>query len=184
MGPKRYDYVGTKIFLKHRYFPNIFTNFNFQKKTLVEFPPNDLPCFSSKQSTVDWVVDLYVNARSYEAEVTYEEAESENSKASLHSRSKTWPFRNTSRSEKILCRANCSICNSKVGGNIVSTTPNSCPEKTRWCRTKGRFLSIGAAVMSNRNERAPDGLVVDAHLSDGFLHLILIKDCSRPKYLW
>ncbi|CAH8279249.1 unnamed protein product [Arabidopsis lyrata] len=139
MGPKRYDYVGTKIFLKHR---------------------------------------------SYEAEVTYEEAESENSKASLHSRSKTWPFRNTSRSEKILCRANCSICNSKVDGNIVSTTPNSCPEKTRWCRSKGRFLSIGAAVMSNRNERAPDGLVVDAHLSDGFLHLILIKDCSRPKYLW
>ncbi|ANM69998.1 Diacylglycerol kinase family protein [Arabidopsis thaliana] len=45
MGPKRYDYVGTKIFLKHRYFPSIFTNLNFQKKTLVEFPPNDLPCF-------------------------------------------------------------------------------------------------------------------------------------------
>lgn len=127
---------------------------------------------------------VYVNARSYEAEVMFEEAEPDNGKAFPHTRSKTWPFRNTTRSEKILCRANCSICKSKVDGNSIRTTPNSYPEKTRWCRTKGRFLSIGAAVMSNRNERAPDGLVVDAHLSDGFLHLILIKDCSRPKYLW
>ncbi|VVB15620.1 unnamed protein product [Arabis nemorensis] len=140
MGPKRYDYVGTKVFLKHR---------------------------------------------SYEAEVMFEEAEPENAKTSSpHKRSKTWPFRNTPKSEKILCRAKCSICNCKAEGNIVRTTPDSFPEKIRWCRTKGRFLSIGAAVMSNRNERAPDGLVVDAHLSDGFLHLILIKDCSRPKYLW
>ncbi|XP_024012472.1 ceramide kinase isoform X2 [Eutrema salsugineum] len=140
MGPKRYDYVGTKVFLKHR---------------------------------------------SYEAEVMFEESEPENAKASPHTRSKTWPFRNTTRSEKILCRAKCSICNCKAeDGNIMRTTPNSWLEKARWCRTRGRFLSIGAAVMSNRNERAPDGLVVDAHLSDGFLHLILIKDCSRPKYLW
>ncbi|XP_006280159.2 ceramide kinase [Capsella rubella] len=140
MGPKRYDYVGTKIFLKHR---------------------------------------------SYEAEVMFEEADPDNGKATTHTRSKTWPFRNTTRPEKIPCRAKCSICNSKAEDeNIIRTTPISYPEKTRWCRTKGRFLSIGAAVMSNRNERAPDGLVVDAHLSDGFLHLILIKDCSRPKYLW
>lgn len=108
--------------------------------------------------------------------------EAENAKASPLTRSKTWPFRSTTRSEKILCRAKCSVCSSKAeDGNSIRA---SCQEKTRWCRTRGRFLSIGAAVMSNRNERAPDGLVVDAHLSDGFLHLILIKDCSRPKYLW
>ncbi|CAN8244657.1 unnamed protein product [Cochlearia groenlandica] len=136
MGPKRYDYVGTKVFLKHR---------------------------------------------SYEAEVMYEEYEPENVIATPLTRSKTWPFRSTAtRSEKVLCRAKCSVCNSKENVNIAS-----CPtEKTRWSKTKGRFLSIGAAVMSNRNEKAPDGLVVDAHLCDGFLHLILIKDCSRPKYLW
>ncbi|KAJ4907476.1 Ceramide kinase [Raphanus sativus] len=135
MGPKRYDYVGTKVFLKHR---------------------------------------------TYEAEVMFEEAE--NAKVSPLTRSKTWPFRSTTRTEKILCRAKCSVCSSSKAedGNIIRARQ----EKTRWCRTKGRFLSIGAAVMSNRNERAPDGLVVDAHLSDGFLHLILIKDCSRPKYLW
>lgn len=120
-----------------------------------------------------------LNARTYEAEVMFEEAE--NAKVSPLTRSKTWPFRSTTRSEKILCRAKCSVCSSKAeDGNIT----RACQEKTRWCRTRGRFLSIGAAVMSNRNERAPDGLVVDAHLSDGFLHLILIKDCSRPKYLW
>lgn len=54
----------------------------------------------------------------------------------------------------------------------------------KWSSSKGRFLSIGAAVISCRNERAPDGLVADAHLSDGFLHLILVKDCPRPYYLW
>ncbi|CAA6657071.1 unnamed protein product [Spirodela intermedia] len=39
---------------------------------------------------------------------------------------------------------------------------------------RGRYLSVGG----------PDGLVADAHLADGFLHLILIKDCPRPRYLW
>ncbi|XP_010532231.1 PREDICTED: ceramide kinase isoform X2 [Tarenaya hassleriana] len=140
MGPNRYDYVGTKVFLKHR---------------------------------------------SYEAEVAYEEVETENAKSPPQNgnlRTKTWPFRNSIKSERILCRAGCSICNSKDDNTLLRNY--SCPEGTKWSRSRGRFLSIGAAVISNRNERAPDGLVADAHLSDGFVHLILIRDCSRPKYLW
>lgn len=82
MGPKRYDYVGTKVFLKHR---------------------------------------------SYEAEVMFEEAE--NAKASPLTRSKTWPFRSTTRSEKILCRAKCSVCSSKAeDGNSIRA---SCQEKNK-----------------------------------------------------
>ncbi|RWV95945.1 hypothetical protein BHE74_00013544 [Ensete ventricosum] len=57
-------------------------------------------------------------------------------------------------------------------------------QDSRWLEYKGRFLSVGAAIISCRNERAPKGLVAEAHLADGFLHLILIKDCPHPLYLW
>ncbi|CAN6232718.1 unnamed protein product [Urochloa humidicola] len=57
-------------------------------------------------------------------------------------------------------------------------------DNPKWVWSEGRFLSVGAAVISCRNERAPDGLVADAHLSDGFLHLLLIRDCPLPLYLW
>ncbi|CAD5333043.1 unnamed protein product [Arabidopsis thaliana] len=82
----------------------------------------------------------------------FEEAESENSKASLHTRMQAQHL-----------------------------TPVQ--KKQDGVERKDGF-EYRCCSDVNRNERAPDGLVVDAHLSDGFLHLILIKDCSRPKYLW
>ncbi|XP_031281217.1 ceramide kinase-like [Pistacia vera] len=138
MGPKRYDYAGTKVFLRHR---------------------------------------------SYEAEIAYLEVESGKTNT-IPDRGRRFGRLQTSgspnKSERVICRTNCNICNKKSS----RPTPYSRPEETRWSRSKGRFLSIGAAVISNRNERAPDGLVVDAHLSDGLLHLILIKDCPHALYLW
>ncbi|KAM1368308.1 hypothetical protein PS1_001653 [Malus domestica] len=133
MGPKRYDYAGTRVFLKHR---------------------------------------------SYEAEVAYIEVRPEGKsipeRGSLSGRKR--PFWSPNKSDQAICRVNCKVCS--------STTPCSYPGETKWSISKGKFLSIGAAVISNRNERAPDGLVADAHLSDGFMHLILIKDCSHALYLW
>jgi ceramide kinase len=67
---------------------------------------------------------------------------------------------------------------------VVGKSDNYNNQDLKWSRSKGCFLSVGAAVISCRNERAPDGLVADAHLSDGFLHLILVKDCPRPYCLW
>ncbi|KAL1533079.1 ceramide kinase [Salvia divinorum] len=110
MGPKRYDYAGTKVFLQHK---------------------------------------------SYEAEVSYLEVEPKEASSSpeadpeVHSRSLAQDFKGM-----------------------------------KWSCSKGRYLSVGASVISCRNEKAPDGLVADAHLSDGFLHLILIKECPHPYYLW
>ncbi|KAJ0100013.1 hypothetical protein Patl1_20724 [Pistacia atlantica] len=138
MGPKRYDYAGTKVFMRHR---------------------------------------------SYEAEIAYLEVESGKTNT-IPDRGRRFGRLQTSgspnKSERVICRTNCNICNKKSS----RPTPYSRPEETRWSRSKGRFLSIDAAVISNRNERAPDGLVVDAHLSDGLLHLILIKDCPHALYLW
>lgn len=92
-------------------------------------------------------------------------------------------------SRKIICRTNCSICKetSTSGQNSGDAIPDSSRmicKNPKWVWSKGRFLSVGAAVISCRNERAPDGLVAEAHLSDGFLHLLLIRDCPLPLYLW
>ncbi|CAL2243372.1 unnamed protein product [Prunus armeniaca] len=134
MGPNRYDYAGTRVFLKHK---------------------------------------------SYQAEIAYLEVKSEEAK-SIPERGnfggRKRPFWNPKKSEKVVCRVNCKVCN--------TNTPCSHPGERKWSRSKGSFLSIGAAVIACRNDRAPDGLVVDAHLSDGLMHLILIKDCSHALYLW
>ncbi|XP_048421500.1 ceramide kinase-like isoform X1 [Pyrus x bretschneideri] len=70
--------------------------------------------------------------------------------------------------------------------SFCSTTPCSYPGETKWSISKGNFISIGAAVISNRNERAPDGLVADAHLSDGFMRLNIeqrLLSCSPSMVL-
>ncbi|KAK7259766.1 hypothetical protein RIF29_25379 [Crotalaria pallida] len=144
MGPKRYDYAGTMVFLKHR---------------------------------------------SYEAEIAYLDVETDEtnltSKRNRHG-SLLRALRAPNKSERYICRVNCKVCNEKP--NLATTGFSSLTpylhSENRWVKSKGRFLSVGAAVISCRNEKAPDGLVADAHLSDGFLHLILIRDCPHASYLW
>nr|GEX06300.1 ceramide kinase isoform X1 [Tanacetum cinerariifolium] len=137
MGPKRYDYAGTKVFLRHR---------------------------------------------SYEAEVAYMKAESGNTNVGANAKRIKVFWGLSKDSERVICRAKCDICNTPLSSSQLEKPDPK--QESNWVRVKGRFLSIGAAVISCRNEKAPDGLVADAHLADGFLHLILIKDCPRAFYLW
>lgn len=122
---------------------------------------------------------------SYQAEVAYLEVKSEETnptpaKGNLASLARA--FRSPSATERVVCRVNCNVCSMKpIDAFACGSQP---PGETRWVTSKGRFLSVGAAIISCRNEKAPDGLVADAHLSDGFLHLILIKDCPHTFYLW
>ncbi|KAK9120860.1 hypothetical protein Syun_018477 [Stephania yunnanensis] len=136
MGPKRYDYAGTKVFLKHR----------------------------SYEAEIN-----YIEVKTSAAETTPQESFRNNRLRKL------W---NPPKKPKTICRVNCSVCNE------VGSTAQMLKNDARWLRSKGRFLSVGAAIISCRNERAPDGLVADAHLADGLLHLILIKDCPLALYLW
>lgn len=127
--------------------------------------------------------------RAYEAEIAYLEVESESANSDPEGGcilSTVRALYGPNKSEKQICRTNCKICSTKPGSSPKSAhpTPYTHPEGVRWSKSKGSFLSVGAAVMSNRNEKAPDGLVTDAHLCDGFLHLIMIKDCPRALYLW
>ncbi|PHT24623.1 Ceramide kinase [Capsicum baccatum] len=135
-----------------------------------------------------YILQLYVFFRSYEAEVAYVEVESEKKNTGLDKASGGWTkglWSLLKKSERVACRANCNICKTKAGhtsAKYPSLQPYS--KDSRWLKSKGNILSVGAAVISCRNEKAPDGLAADAHLSDGFLDLILIKDCPHACYLW
>lgn len=132
---------------------------------------------------------MFLFYRSYEAEVAFledkivgpattEKIQSRLGRPSLISRKNPG---------NVACRMNCSVCNETATPSAHAdrgANANVHYKDSRWLRSKGHFLSVGAAVISCRNERAPDGLVADAHLADGFLHLILVKNCPRPFYLW
>ncbi|MED6191858.1 hypothetical protein PIB30_004518 [Stylosanthes scabra] len=141
MGPKRYDYAGAMVFLKHR---------------------------------------------SYEAEIAYLDVGSDEPNLASKRKHEDISELNTQKSERSVCRVDCKVCNANsdpTSTGISSLTPHLYSEGGRWKKSKGRFLSVGAALISCRNDKAPDGLVVDAHLSDGFLHLILIRECPHASYL-
>lgn len=122
-------------------------------------------------------------SRSYEAEIAYLEVESEEGNFGPE----RGPWLNKAKAlmglskqgDQETCLVNCKVCSPHKSAN---TGPHS--DVLKWKKSKGRFLSVGAAVISCRNEKAPDGLVASAHLSDGFMHLILVKDCPRALYLW
>ncbi|CAA7393051.1 unnamed protein product [Spirodela intermedia] len=138
MGPKRYDYAGTRVFLKHR---------------------------------------------SYDAAIAFLEDETLNSAAGTGFRNRGSQDTRISseKTPRSKCCVDCAVCRESTRPATALVNGDSA---LRWSRSEGRYLSVGAAVISCRNGRAPDGLVADAHLADGFLHLILIKDCPRPRYLW
>lgn len=126
---------------------------------------------------------------SYEAEVAYVEVKPDNTilapENGVHGAGTKSFWGLPKKSKRVACRVKCDVCNTKTV-HMSTKLPDKAPhsQESKWLRSKGRFLSVGAAVISCRNEKAPDGLVADAHLSDGFLHLILIKDCPRALYLW
>ena len=132
------------------------------------------------------------NARLYEAEVSFIEIPERNtSTSSSNNLQKGSPLNQTRMKErlgKMICGSNCSICMNGFDfseideRSLLSMYPSE--KGSRWKHSKGSFISIGAAVMSCRNDKAPNGVAANAHLADGLMHLILIKNCSRLAYLW
>uniref|UniRef100_A0A0D9VJ29 Ceramide kinase n=1 Tax=Leersia perrieri TaxID=77586 RepID=A0A0D9VJ29_9ORYZ len=147
MGPARYDFSGTMVFLKHR---------SYEAKVAFLENGNTHSLSASAENVANGVQTLeYLQNRPH----------------------------------KTICRTNCFICkgtstSEQILEDNISGSSRTASENPKWVWSNGHFLSVGAAVISCRNERAPDGLVADAHLSDGFLHLLLIRDCPLPYYLW
>jgi ceramide kinase len=107
------------------------------------------------------------------------------------------PFTNSNsisqENKKAICRVNCATCAKGPDfSHIVSQHSEEGYasnhrleglQAPKWQTRRGKFHSVGAAIMSCRNDKAPDGVAAHAHLADGFLHLILIRECSRPAHL-
>lgn len=60
--------------------------------------------------------------------------------------------------------------------------PSGLPQ-TGWKSVPGPFHVVAGAVISCRNEAAPNGIAPRAHLSDGCVDLLAVRACSRPSYL-
>lgn len=89
---------------------------------------------------------------------------------------------------QVVCLANCAVCASGFDFSHVLNSESDTEhvegkQAPTWKTCQTKFHSIGAAVMSCRNDKAPEGVAAHAHLADGLLHLILIRECSRPDYL-
>ncbi|VDM31108.1 unnamed protein product [Hydatigera taeniaeformis] len=54
---------------------------------------------------------------------------------------------------------------------------------TRWQVIVGDFVAVNAFLISCRCAKSPLGPAPAAHLGDGFLDLVLVRRCSRMKYL-
>eukprot|EP00899_Mesostigma_viride_P026663 jgi/Mesvir1/7181/Mv18209-RA.1 len=57
------------------------------------------------------------------------------------------------------------------------------PLPGNWVTIEGEFMSVAAAIISCRNDKAVDGASRHAHLCDGHLDLIIVKKCSRLQQL-
>ncbi|KAG0568571.1 hypothetical protein KC19_6G029800 [Ceratodon purpureus] len=139
---------------------------------------------------------VFMQLKSYEAEISFLDIPQKQSDPQTVIPQGPWS-RNASfksrhdHKNKVVCLANCAVC---ASGFDFSHVLNSDSDSERgqhgegmqaptWRTCHTKFHSIGAAVMSCRNDKAPEGVAAHAHLADGLLHLILIRECSRPDYL-
>lgn len=54
---------------------------------------------------------------------------------------------------------------------------------SKWRHVRGRFTAINAALVSGRCSRTVTGMSPAAHLGNGCLDLVLVRQCSRFDYL-
>lgn len=52
-----------------------------------------------------------------------------------------------------------------------------------WQKVEGNFISINVVAMACKTPATLNGMSPHAHISDGCLDLILVRDCAYPKYL-
>lgn len=72
-----------------------------------------------------------------------------------------------------------------LGGNCCEdcNTASSRTTVGEWKRVEGRFLGISGANISCQCALSPLGMAPFAHLADGHIDLILIRQASRLKHL-
>ena len=59
----------------------------------------------------------------------------------------------------------------------------SSSDDSRWRCWEGEITSLMVVVTPTRSDKAKGGIVPHAHLSDGRLHLIIVRKCTRAQFL-
>ncbi|XP_072311148.1 ceramide kinase [Eucyclogobius newberryi] len=76
--------------------------------------------------------------------------------------------------DKQQCRSGCRVC------HMSGMAKKTAQERRGGCTVlSGKFMAINAACMSCACPRSPKGLSPSAHLADGTVDLILVRECSR-----
>nr|CAI5827655.1 unnamed protein product [Callosobruchus analis] len=71
--------------------------------------------------------------------------------------------------EEVLCRENCSRCES---------SKKACDVDFKWHTVSGKFFMVSGANISCACSRSPKGIAPYTHLGDGMVHLVLVKHTS------
>lgn len=116
---------------------------------------------------------MWVLNRSYRARVEYLPAPSESSL------------------RQIVCTKDCPVCSQAPHGRLnpapksfkfhAQNSRRRC--ESDWRVVEGQFAGIMLVIMPCRSEKSEAGVCKYSHLSDGRIHLVTIKACSRWRYL-
>eukprot|EP01134_Creolimax_fragrantissima_P006790 CFRG6790T1 len=100
------------------------------------------------------------------------------------------------RGQHGLCETNCTSCfvdmnettapHTTTTNGITRARPHRKQEdeaQGQWEVLEGDFLCVNATVISCKCAKSPNGMSPHAHLSDGCMDLIVVRNCNRAQYL-
>ena len=68
------------------------------------------------------------------------------------------------------------------GGGGGSSSSSGGGDESRWRCWEGEIASLMVVVTPTRSDKSKAGIVPHAHLSDGRLHLVIVRKCSRMQF--
>lgn len=68
-------------------------------------------------------------------------------------------------------------------GDSRASNASSSEEEGRWRVWEGEISSLMVVVTSTRSDKSKNGILPHAHMSDGRLHLVIVRKCSRVQFL-
>ena len=91
---------------------------------------------------------------------------------------------------QIVCTKDCPVCSQAPHGRLnpapksfkfhAQNSRRRC--ESDWRVVEGQFAGIMLVIMPCRSEKSEAGVCKYSHLSDGRIHLVTIKACSRWRY--
>ncbi|KAL4433742.1 hypothetical protein ABPG75_000183 [Micractinium tetrahymenae] len=88
-----------------------------------------------------------------------------------------------------VCTAGCDLC--RLGREHIklqnafreASTRSLTRRRSEWVHIESEFAGIMLVIMPCRSEKSVQGVAKYGHRSDGLIHLVMVKKCSRLQYL-